>query len=58
MFLIIEDSLVDLLSKCYIKNEPFTNNTDEIKFHSLNKYLLSAYYVLETVLGTGYTLSE
>lgn len=55
MFLIIEDSVIDLLSKCYITNQTFTNNTDEIKLNSLNKYLLSAYYVLEIVLGIGYT---
>lgn len=55
MFLIIEDSVIGLLSKCYIMNETFTSNTDEIKLHLLNKYLLSAYYMLEIVLGIGYT---
>lgn len=47
--------MIGLLSKNYMKNEPFINYADEIRFHSLNKYLLNAYNVLGTVLDIGYT---
>lgn len=47
--------MIGLLSKYYMKNEPFINYPDEIRFHSLNKYLLSAYNALGTVLDIGYT---
>lgn len=53
MFLRLEGSMISLSFKYYIKNEPFINNAGVVKFYSLNKYLLSAYYVLGTVLGIG-----
>lgn len=55
MFLRIERSKIGLLFKYYLRNEPFTNNLGEVKFYSLNKYLLSSYYVPGTVLDIVYT---
>lgn len=53
MVLRIEDSVIGLLSKYYIKNEHFMKRQTR-SVHSLNK-LLSACCVVGAVLGIGYT---